>query len=165
MDKVEWIIAYDPSGNFSEGKGETGICIFNCTQNAVHSTLTIKASDYECAEEYWYRHIELLDIFMRAHKNAVISMEDYQLYAGKAAAQVHSKFETVQLIGIIKMHCFLKGYKLYMRPAVTVKKRWSDEILTHHGYLPKQLSGTPLVSHEVDAIRHAVHTYTFEIRS
>ena len=165
MDKVEWIIAYDPSGNFSEGKGETGVCIFNCAQNAVQETYTISAKDFECAEEYWYHHIALIHEFIEAHPNTVVSMEDYQLYAGKAAAQVHSKFETVQLIGIIKMYCFLRSIKLYMRPAVAVKKRWTDTILEHHGYLSKQLSSHPLVSHEVDAIRHAVHTYTFEIRS
>ena len=42
----EHILAFDPSGNFEEGKGTTGICMFDCVNNRIEGVRNIHASAY-----------------------------------------------------------------------------------------------------------------------
>ena len=56
-----------------------------------------------------------------------------------------------------------------MQPAVSIKQRWNKNILMHEGYLFRNNRGyiqagkvdRKLTEHELDAMRHAIHTYTF----
>ena len=47
------ILAIDPSGNFEEGKGTTGLCLFNCIDNCVQNIKNISANNYTTKEDYW----------------------------------------------------------------------------------------------------------------
>lgn len=168
--RYKYTLGIDPSGAFKEGKGTTGWCLLDNDKNEIAAIGTISAKDYDTDIDYWAAHLALIGAFVKLHGPIVVSMEDYILYKTQAAAQVNSRFETVQLIGIIKFYCSNNHIEYFMRPAVAVKARWSDAILVHKGYIKKvnahyvmPNNTTHLLSdHERDAIRHAIHFKTFE---
>ena len=89
-------------------------------------------------------------------------MEDYLLYAHKAAQQIGSKMETPKLIGIIEQECFKLNIGIVMQKAADVKQRWNDEILIWKGILTKK--GTRYYANDInisrhikDSIRHGIH--------
>ena len=95
-------------------------------------------------------------------------MEDYLLYANKASEQINSRFETVQLIGVIRYYCMGAGISLHIQTASQVKTRWANEILEHKGVIIKcgrtyrvVHTNQTLNKHEIDSIRHAMHFTTF----
>ena len=51
------IVALDPSGNYSEGNGTTGVCEL---EGKLATVSDIHAGAYECAEEYWKAHIDTI---------------------------------------------------------------------------------------------------------
>jgi hypothetical protein len=180
------ILGIDPSGNFNEGKGTTGWCLLIPGTNKIIKTGDIKAKDFDSANEYWQAHVDLIKNFNKSKfflseyndldaeepinktlygPGITVSMEDYLLYSNKSRTQVNSKFETIQLIGIIKHNCWLNNIKLKMRNAGQVKKRWSNKILRHKEYIVKYSNGhatyinpsEQINRHILDSIRHAVH--------
>lgn len=167
------IIAFDISGNFHEGKGTTGYAVIDAATGQLEIVDVVAASTAECVEEYWEKHLQLLNkIYLDNDGDIVVRCEDYLLYKSKAMDQVQSHFETPQLIGIIKYWCFINKVTLFMRSASTVKNRWTDEILERKNYIEKKSNswypvgcGNPhnLTLHERDAIRHAVACYCFDI--
>ena len=62
--KYKYIIALDPSGNFEEGKGTTGCCLFSAEKKDIISTWNIRASKYKSKEEYWNAHLHYLKQFI-----------------------------------------------------------------------------------------------------
>lgn len=191
---MSMIIGIDPSGNFNEGKGTTGICLLQSGTTNILWTDEIKAKDFNSPYGYWREHIHIINKFSTnvikactwkplehspedpleifEHELKAVSMEDYLLYADKSSAQINSKFETVQLIGLIKYHCWETNVPLAMRNAGQVKKRWSNKILEHKGYIVKCGRGWATASnpnqrisrHVLDSIRHAVHYDILESR-
>lgn len=165
-----FIISCDPSGNWSEGKGTTGLAVFDTDKNAIVETDIVTANSAECAEGYWFNNIEKLKELFNKYPNAVMRLEDYVLYRHKANNQINSHMETPMLIGCIRLWAYNNGITVYIRTASTVKNRWTDEILEHTGYL-KKLGNSwvvpgldkPLTLHERDAIRHAVACYYFDL--
>jgi hypothetical protein len=171
--KVRYVLGIDPSGSFEEGKGRTGWCIFDIQNNVVLRCGEIQARNFKAQEAYWLAHKHMIEDMQNTYKEdgLAVSMEDYILYTNAAASQIHSSMETCQLIGFIKMVCYLRGILLAMRTAVHVKKRWADEILIHNNYIYKvgkhhfvNCYNHPLSDHIRDAIRHAVHCATFELK-
>lgn len=167
--KYRYTMGIDPSGAFHEGKGTTGWCVLDNRTNKLLQVGTISAKNYDTDIEYWDAHLERIDKIHRKYKSLAISIEDYILYKNHAMAQVNSQLETVQLLGIIKYHCFISNLEVFIRPAVAVKKRWTDEILLYKGILEKvgarytvPDSKQTVCEHERDSIRHAVHFNTFE---
>lgn len=171
--RPKYIVGLDPSGNFHEGKGTTGKCILQVGTNKIFRTAPISATTYLTEYEYWDAHLQFLKACLKEYKDDwVISIEDYLLYSNKADAQINSKFETVQLIGIIKMWAWQHGVPLYIRPASQVKTRWTNSILEFKRYIKANPHGrgwatcyqsASLSRHSMDAIRHAVHCAMFEI--
>ena len=167
--KYRYTLGIDPSGAFRDGKGTTGWCVLDNRTNTLLKVGTISANDYKTDIAYWQSHLDLIDSIHKRHKSLAISIEDYILYKVAAMSQVNSQLETVQLLGIIKMHCHNTDLEVFIRPAVAVKKRWSDEILLHKGVLEKygakfKVQGKKqfVCEHERDSIRHAMHFSTFE---
>ena len=172
MKNSKLILSLDPSGNFSEGKGTTGWCLFNKTKMEIVDTGSISAKDYDSNLEYWNAHIELLkDTIAYAETNKAtleIVMEDYLLYKDKAENQINSRLETPKLIGIIQFVLW-KEYSITVnfQLASQVKTRWTNDILLHKGYIGKSYSfyiapnKKRLNRHVLDSIRHAVHYATF----
>lgn len=167
--KYRYTMGIDPSGAFHEGKGTTGWCILDNRTNTLLKVGTISAKNYDTDLEYWEAHVEKIDWAAKHYRSLAISVEDYILYKNHAMSQVNSQLETVQLLGIIKYHCFHKDLEVFIRPAVAVKKRWSDDILLFKGIIEKigarfiiPDSKQTICEHERDSIRHAVHFNTFE---
>lgn len=165
--KFDYIIALDPSGNFEEGKGTTGCCLFSSSKKVIVTTWTIKATNYKTKEEYWSAHLDCLNKFTTLYKNSIIVMEDFTLNPKRALQQSYSKMETPKLIGIIQLFCKERNLPLKMQLPTEAKSRWPDEFLEHKGLIRKLKrgyttnTGHAISRHEKDAVRHAVHFNTF----
>ena len=153
------ILAFDPSGNFHEGKGTTGTAYEDSAGNI--SLGQISAKDFSSAEEYWDEHIEAIQVGYPDH----MVLEGYRLYhhkGQKADAQAKSILETPQLIGILRMTAFQMEIPLAIQYAADVKTRWNEDILVRKGYLEKKgnkyyFDGKPTTPHMRDALKHLLH--------
>lgn len=169
MKNYDYILAFDPSGNYNEGKGTTGYCIFDTHKNVIVTVGYLSASQFDSMEAYWKAHINLLLDTIKEYKSVLVVIEDYLLYAHKKDNQINSRFETSKLIGTLQYTCFVNDIDYIMQTAAEVKNRWADDILVHKGYVLKSGNGLKLITgqhinrHIKDAIRHAVHAATFKI--
>lgn len=164
------ILVFDPSGDFTQGQGQTGICLFH-PDNDTYESLAIKAKDYTQAENYWGAHTDLIKRAVGDYStDLVIVVEDFMLYGNKALQQTGSRFETVKLIGIMQQLAHTLETDFYLQRASIVKPRWSDETLEYKGYLWRKPSTglwyhydrhTIMNDHRRDALRHAVHYAKF----
>ena len=102
-----YILALDPSGNYNEGHGTTGWCLFDMKTNQISKFGVIQASKFKSQNDYWNAHVELIDSLVGYEPNIVL--EDYLLYSNRATNQINSRLETPQLIGVIKYECYLRG--------------------------------------------------------
>ena len=162
------ILAIDPSGNFEEGKGTTGTCLFNAVEGYIETIKDVRASKYTTKEEYWQAHIDYIEQVLKEYPDTIIIIEDFTLDPRRAMQQSHSKMETPKLIGILQLYCQQNDRPYKMQRAVEVKNRWADHILEFKGYILKinrmhYVPGDkkPMSRHCKDAIRHAVHYATF----
>lgn len=164
----DYVLAIDPSGNFYEGKGTTGLCLFNANKHRIVDTKSITAKNYDTWFAYWKAVVDSITNVFNKYKSVIVVIEDYTLYATKAASQINSKMETPKLIGVLEYYCKTKNIQTVLQPAHMVKNRWANEILTHCGYiklLNKRIctaNNKPVDRHAIDAIRHAVHYATFK---
>lgn len=160
------ILSFDPSGNWKEGKGTTGICIMETGKPTRLSEL--KASDYESDVEYWAAHEDLILLEFPTQ----IVCEGYKLYnhRGKSASiQANSELETPQLIGIIKLVAYRMNIPLQIQFASEVKNRWSDSVLTKLNYLDQRGSrfyfkGQLTNLHQRDSLRHCIHFKHYKLK-
>lgn len=172
------ILAIDPSGNFSEGKGISGwVMLCPETRNIVKFG-AIDASTSSSDIEHWNKHVDLIKNLHKQYTLTTVSIEDYMLYINKAASQVNSRFETVKLIGIIQYICALNNIPLEFQTAVAVKRRWKNFLLEEKGYIAIKkykhtngntyemvyINGHKVNDHIVDALRHAVHYLVFKYK-
>lgn len=163
--KYEYILAFDPSGNFTEGKGTTGWVLMNASEKLLDRG-EINAKDYHCPEEYWNAHIDLIRKYHKRYgTQLIIVIEEYVLYRDRSLSQTNSKMETVRLLGVLQNFCWRIKQDYSMQLASSVKQRWSDELLLreqifykHRGQMIHTDSNIPInVSHTRDAFRHAIH--------
>lgn len=167
--KYKYILAFDPSGSFYEGKGTTGWCLYDATKNEFITVGSVYAKDFICAEEYWNEILEIIKRVNKLFKNIVVVCEDYILYASKLQDQINSRMETCKLIGVLQLYCYMNRIPYYMQLASEVKQRWSDKILEHkriikakgRGWIPTSGDCRTYTHHSLDAIRHAIHYSTF----
>ena len=173
------IIGIDPSGNYEEGKGTTGIGYIRADGSEV-KLVDIDARKYNSQLEYWTVVIAKLKGFLTIDSDCVVVMEDYLLYSSKSKQQINSRLETPQLIGVIKYVCYKNNIPCVLQRAVDVKNRWADHILEHEGYIHRvsntksyehchgksgyALAGTTdrLSSHSLDTLRHIIHYKEFK---
>ena len=80
MTNYKTILSLDPSGNFNEGKGTTGWCIWDCEKNCILNAGSIAASDYPSMEKYWDEQVFLIKKFLGTYSKPGIVVEDYKLY-------------------------------------------------------------------------------------
>lgn len=164
IKKNRYILALDPSGNFNEGKGTTGWCLFDTDTNKIAKFGAIKAVKYNSAMEYWDAHLRLIDDLNGFSMTIVI--EDFLLYSNRADSQINSRFETPKLIGMLQYELYMRGIKVVFQNAALVKTRWADNILVHKGLIRQEgncfyIGETKLTEHSRDAIRHAQHYAAF----
>lgn len=170
----KYVLAIDPSGSFDQGKGRSGFCLCDIETYKIISVWELDSAEFEKAEEYWFNHIEQIVGTMAKYQiaptNISIVIEEYILYANKATAQINSKFETSQLIGILRNFLWQNKIPITMQMAGLVKNRWSNKLLIAKEILYQAksnklcLAGTTQSTsqHERDAIRHALHYAHFD---
>lgn len=161
---TRYILALDPSGNYNEGKGTTGWCLYDTHTSKLIKFGVIKAIKYNRMEDYWRAHLSLMDDLSGYGYTLVI--EDFMLYANRATEQTNSRFETSKLIGLIQYECYVRGITIVLQTASAVKLRWSNQILVHKNLIQERkgrywILETKLSEHCLDSIRHAVHYATF----
>lgn len=165
LNNARYVLALDPSGSYYEGKGHTGWCLLDQETNKIVVFGVIEAAKYKSQFSYWDAHIHLIDS-MTGYKPDIV-IEDYLLYGTRAVNQINSRLETPQLLGIIKYESYKRGLFIYIQTAMQVKTRWSNALLERKGYIHKEglrsygCNHKRLVSHTLDAIRHAVHYMTY----
>ena len=161
----KYILAFDPSGNFHEGKGTTGWVVMDHRENLLARGY-ISAKQYRCPEEYWQAHLDLIDKYHNIYtNNLIIVMEDYVLYRDKSSDQTNSKMETCRLLGLMQWRCWVLKQPYTLQLAASVKVRWSDELLYRERIIRRDgrniihnKSGLSLgLIHTRDAFRHAIH--------
>ena len=171
MKNFSHILAIDPSGNFEEGKGTTGMCLFDSDKNRIVAVKNLSASDYKTKEDYWQAHVNSINKIISNPKfpRVVIVIEDFMLDPKRALQQSHSRMETPKLIGIIQLHCTNNSIAYAMQRPTDVKTRWADYILEYKKYILKHKntyvlpgSNKSISRHCKDAIRHAVHYSLFK---
>lgn len=160
-----YILAFDPSGNWFEGKGTTGWCLYDIQTKKVVKFGFISAVDYDSQVKYWDAHIDLIDNLTGYRPMIVI--EAYRLYGMTATDQINSEFETPQLIGVIKYEAWQRGLWIATQTAAEVKLRWKDETLIRKGVFTKEgnntlLNGCKTSDHVRDSVRHAIHFATYK---
>lgn len=157
------IISIDPSGNYFEGKGVSGICYAD-DDGKLMNVDEISAKKYASPEAYWDAHLDLFRISKGGSLEVV--MEGFRLYSHKKNEQVNSQFETPQVIGVIRHWCYWNAVPLKIQFASEVKTRWSDTVLEAKGIIEvkskrRYFNGQVLNNHKVDAIRHMLHYTTY----
>lgn len=173
---IRYVIGVDPSGNFIEGKGTTGIAVYDIKTDRVIRVGYVSAKTAVSQVDYWEMVIESLEDLLYTYnpKKCALAVEDYLLYANTAKAQINSTFETPQLIGVIK-YVFRNVCPVLFRTASIAKTRWTDTLLVKKRYLyiSKNLgyyiidengNNVQAIEHSRDAIRHAVYCGKFEIK-
>lgn len=173
---IRYVIGVDPSGNFYEGKGTTGIAVYDIKADKIIHVDYVSAKFATTQVEYWESVIDMLEglLCKYGERKSVLAVEDYLLYANTARAQINSTFETPQLIGVIKFY-FNNICPVLFRNANIAKTRWTDDILVRKKYLlvDKKLGYyilgdngkmTQVIEHSRDAVRHAIHCGKFEIK-
>lgn len=157
------ILSMDPSGAYKEGKGKTGWCLVDKDTVELVKTGYINAEDFSTCYEYWKEHIDLIE----QYQPAILVLEDYLLYASKAQDQINSRFETSQLLGVIKFVARSKNIPFALQPASAVMQRWNNYILERNRIIQpsgrgwKTMTGRRLNRHMLDAIRHGIHFAKF----
>lgn len=163
------VLAFDPSGNFNEGKGTTGWCA--ARDGYIFAAGQIYSAECTSQMEYWdnvLRKIKTMheEATMKGNTLEVVC-EDYRLYASKSEAQINSNLETPQLIGAIKWYCHIRKIPITLQMASEVKRRWSNEVLQNKGIITKgsrswKMGDLIIQHHAMDAVRHCLHYTTFK---
>ena len=170
---VRYVIGVDPSGNFNEGKGHTGIAIYDTVEDRIVDIDMTYAGDYDTWLAFfaatWQKILWYLEHFSNVdgYDNPVMSIENYVLYGHKMHEQTNSELETARAVGYLIMKAFEAGYHVYMRRAVDVKSRWSEDVLVRLGYIQERsgkyyFNGKSTATHHRDAMKHAIHCGRFE---
>ena len=101
-----YILAFDPSGSFKEGKGTTGWVLMDYKERLLERGY-IPATDYTCPEEYWNAHLDLIWKYHKRYgQDLIIVIEDYVLYRDKSMTQTNSQMETCRLLGVMLWKCW-----------------------------------------------------------
>lgn len=86
---------------------------------------------------------------LKAENLDAVVIEDFALLGSKALAQIGSKFETCQVIGMFKLWAAGKGYPVILQPPSIkpIAQKFS-------GRKPK---GPHSLSHDIDAYNHSIY--------
>lgn len=148
------VMAIDPSGNFTNTKGKTGWAYFKNGKLTSYGEIDAK---YFPTRAAYFQHI--LNTIKQMNPQHLV-VENFRVYADKAAAQINSEMETPRILGAIEVYAYQKNIPLTQQNASLVKTRWADDILDKKGILPKDVKSP----HIKDAIRHGAHFVSFTER-
>lgn len=184
--KIRYVLGVDPAGDHvglqGGGDGTTGFAVYDMDEDRIVSVFDVCSHDYADWKAYFksvvhtiFEYCELDDI--------VVSIEDYFIYPSHATHHTMSCVPTARLLGYMLMRLSAAKIDYYIRPAVDVKSRWSNDVLLERGYIKGEnnekstehchgttrlyietnAGKTYLKSHHLDAIRHALQCGRLEI--
>lgn len=151
------ILAIDPSGNFEEGKGQTGWSLFD-EDGKIERFGLISAKNYNNKHEYWHTHAHLIETI----QPDFVVFERFVLYATKAKSQINSEMETPKLIGFLEMTLYYQNIPYTTQLAAEAKTRYTDDILVYKKYIRKDgngryyIDGINVAGHVIDSMRHGL---------
>jgi hypothetical protein len=107
------------------------------------------------AGQFPVRNLEEFDLFVTRSRPDVMVIENYRVYASRAAQHVGSEVNTAQYIGILKFLASMYQVPVYLQMAHQAKGWVSDKRLHDLGLFQ---TGN---RHANDAIRHGVYWLLF----
>lgn len=160
------ILSYDPSGNSNhdqgnEGWGTTGVAI---EKDGVIRLDEVKSKEFDSTLDYWLGVVD----YVLVYKPDYVVIEGYKLYNHKgmsANTQANSTLMTSQLIGAIRMACYVRDIPVTIQYASDVKTRWSEQVLQHSGILDHRnyFNGSQTNAHKRDALKHLLHFKKYKL--
>lgn len=154
-------IAIDPSGNFEEGRGHTGMATINDSDYSTITVKSINAKDFETRHEYWHTVRAEISryVFLKIPVQVVI-----ESYVVRANGFTTGKMpETAMLIGVLTFYCEQHSIPVYFQAPSQAKARFKDNLLP--SYIPNlvysgkyyYLGSQKLNDHERDALKHLLY--------
>lgn len=128
------VIAIDPSGNFIEGKGHTGIAVIDNNDWKDVQVLSISAKDFESRHDYWK------DIIYCIHRFAASPAQPTKVVIESYVTRMNGftigkQSETAMFIGALIWSLENWGIPYEFQTPSAVKTRFKDELLVK--YYPK----------------------------
>ena len=152
-------ITIDPSGNFEDGKGHTGIATIRNSDWSSVKTQSINAKDFETRHAYWSA---IKKIIQDTHLNGEPAQVVIESYVTRMNGYTVGKMpETAMLIGVLVYFCDMYDIPYYFQQPSQAKTRFKDELLPN--YIPGleksvsgryYLNGKLINDHERDALKH-----------
>lgn len=154
-------IAIDPSGNFVDGKGHTGIAEMKDND---WSTVTIKSIDakkFDSRFEYWTAVKRTIQDYVVERTPIQVVIESYVVRAN--GFTVGKMPETAMMVGALLYYCEMCDVPVYFQSPSVAKTRFKDELLP--AYLEQMsfedgryyFNGKPTNDHERDALKHLLY--------
>ena len=155
-------LAIDPSGNFSEGKGHTGIAGLTDNKWDTVFTKSVNAADYDTRFEYWTAIKKVIQDYVIERTPIQVVIESYVVRAnGFTTGKMP---ETAMLIGVLVYFCEMHNIPVYFQSPSQAKTRFRDDLLPtylsqmtvtdkNRYYLGKKLTN----DHERDALKHLLY--------
>lgn len=162
----KFIVAIDPSGNFENGQGGTGVAYYSETPSGktfFHET--VWAKNYVSKAEYYKAIENCIESFVLtiSQDQTLVVIEDFRIQAGNAKKTSNQTMETSELIGRLESKLDDMGVK-HKRQQNVVKSRWPNQLLIKE--LTEMGFDTPKFKspHERDATRHLLQAifWTFK---
>lgn len=155
-------IAIDPSGNFEEGKGHTGVAFIEGSDWSTVKTKSINAKDFNTRHEYWSAIKKIIqDIGLEGTRTQII----IESYVTRMNGFTIGKMpETAMLIGVLVYFCEMYKIPYYLQNASQAKTRFKDAMLPD--FIPGLelkdsgryvLKGNVTNDHERDALKHLLY--------
>ena len=154
-------LAIDPSGNFEEGKGHTGIASMKNGNWDTVSVSSVNARDYETRFKYWTAVKKVIQDYVLEGEQLQVVIENYVVRAnGFTTGKMP---ETAMLIGVLVYFCEMHNIPVYFQSPAHAKSRFKDELIPT--YIPsmklvgnKYYLGPKLTNdHERDALKHLLY--------
>lgn len=154
-------IVIDPSGSFSEGKGQTGVTIMLDDDWSSLEMFSVKAKDFSCRHLYWEA---IANTFRKEKKeDVIVIIESFIIRTtGFLMGQMP---ETIQLIGMLRYYLEKLGYTYVFQAPTLAKSRFRDMALPR--YVPGftydkdanryYLNGNMTNDHMRDALKHLLY--------
>lgn len=161
MKTTKLVLSLDPSGNFEDGKGHTGLVVAKVSEDGYDIVFkdTIRAYRFDTRTEYWSANMDAIDLGLD-----LVIMEDFMLYPH--VKQGFSYMETPRLLGILEMHASILDIPIVLQRAVDISVL-TDEVLINRGILEKKKNrlwhkGKIYNDHERSALKHFLLWYNKE---
>jgi hypothetical protein len=156
LSLMKLVLSLDPSGNFVDGKGHTGLVLAEVYDDFTFKVKfkdTIRADKFDTRIEYWKAHMDALDPELD-----LVVMEDFLLYP--AVNQGFSYMETPRLLGVLEMQADLFDIPIVFQRAINIAAL-KEEVLISRGILEKRKGrywhdGRIYNDHERSALKHLI---------